>query len=114
MLKLPDIQFSLPEWEHKRDFSRYDEVTESLNKMSRTTGFQSTAFLKSSSAIFSKAKEGKLSEIPNLIQRPLDVRALTTLWLADLFFDYCEVTKELIDALYKPRPILRTQNLIKP
>ncbi len=106
MLILPDIQFSLPEWEQKRDFSRYDEVTESLKKMNQTAGFQSTAFLKSRRAIFSKAKEGKLSEIPDLINQPLDVRALTGLWLSDLFFDYCDVSEELVKALYKPRPVL--------
>ncbi|MCL7422563.1 MAG: EH signature domain-containing protein, partial [Methylobacter sp.] len=106
MLKLPVIDFSLPEWEFKRDFTIYESVTESLQNMSRTTGCQSEAFLKSSRAIFSKAKEGKVSEIPGLIRKPLDARALTTLWLSELFFKVCPVTKELIEALYNPRPSL--------
>lgn len=106
MLMLPDITFNLPEWEPKRDFAIYDSVTETLKKMSKTTGFQSKAFLKSSRAIFSKAKDGKVSDIPSLIKKPLDVRALTTLWLSEAFFKNCPVTQELINTLYKPRPAL--------
>lgn len=100
------MNFSLPEWEPKRDFAPYESLTESLMQMSRKTGFQSKAFLKSCNAIFTKAKQGKVSEIPGLIRKPLDVRALTTLWLSELFFEMCPVTQELINALYHPRPFL--------
>ena len=105
-IKLPEIHFSLPEWEYKRDFAVYEDVTKSLKEKTKTVGFQSLAFLKSSRAIFAKAKEGKSSEISALIRKPVDVRALTTLWLSDLFFNNCSVTEQLLNALYKPRPIL--------
>jgi hypothetical protein len=106
MLKLPIINFSLPEWEPKRDFAIYDSVTDALKKMQKKTGFQSEAFKKSCNAIYSKVKDGKVLEVPSLIRKPLDVRALTTLWLSDMFFNKCPVTKELIDALYNPRRVL--------
>jgi hypothetical protein len=96
MLKLPAMNFSLPEWEPKRDFAPYESLTESLMQMSRKTGF----------TIFTKAKQGKVSEIPGLIRKPLDVRALTTLWLSEIFLKMCPVTQELINALYHPRPFL--------
>ena len=105
-IKLPEIHFSLPEWEYKRDFSVYEDVTKSLKEKTKSVGFQSLVFLKSSRAIFAKAKEGKSSEISALIRKPVDVRALTTLWLSDLFFNNCSVTEKLLSALYKPRPIL--------
>jgi len=105
-IKLPEIHFSLPEWEYKRDFAIYEDVTKSLKEKAKSVGFQSLAFLKSSRAIFAKAKEGKPLEIPALIIKPVDVRALTTLWLSDLFFTNCPVTDEFLRALYKPRPIL--------
>jgi len=106
MFKLPIINFSLPEWEPKRDFSIYSNVTHDLKKMQKKTGFQSDVFKKSCNVIYSISKDGRVSEIPCLIRKPLDVRALTTLWLSDLFFDNCPVTKELIDALYNPRNVL--------
>lgn len=106
MFKLPEINFDLPQWEAKRDFSVYESVKESLTTIRRATGFQSKAFLNSSRAIFAAAKDGRRSEIPNLIKRPLDVRALTTLWLSNLFFNNCPVTQGLIESLYQPRPIL--------
>jgi len=106
LIKFPEINFSLPEWEYKRDFSIYADVTKSLKEKTKSVGFQSLVFLKSTRAIFAKAKEGKSSEIPDLIRKPVDVRALTTLWLSDLFFNNCSVTEELLNALYKPRPAL--------
>jgi len=106
LIKFPEIHFSLPEWEYKRDFSIYEDVTKSLKEKTKSVGFQSLVFLKSTRAIFAKAKEGKSSEIPDLIRKPVDVRALTTLWLSDLFFNNCSVTEQLLNALYKPRPAL--------
>jgi len=111
IIKLPEIYFSLPEWEYKRDFAIYDDVTNSLKEKTKSVGFQSLAFLKSSRTIFTKAREGLISEIPSLIKKSVDVRALTKLWitdgqLGDLFFKNCPVTEELLRALYRPRPIL--------
>ena len=105
-IKLPEIYFSLPEWEYKRDFAIYGKVSKSLKEKTKSVGFQSLVFLKSSEAIFAKAKEGKPSEILALMRKPVDVRALTTLWLSDLFFNNCPVTEELLRSLYNPRPIL--------
>jgi len=121
LIKFPEIHFSLPEWEYKRDFSIYADVTKSLKEKTKSVGFQSMAFFNSSFAIFSLAKEGGVSEIPSLIKKPVDVRALTKLWLpedqlGDDFFTICPVTKELLAALYNPRPILSklvTQQLLR-
>jgi len=106
MSKLPDIQFSLPEWDYKRDFSFYDEVTESLVKMSREIGFKSNAFKESYQNLVSKVEEGRVSDIPSNIITPVDVRALTTLFLDDVFYENHRVTSELINALHQPRPVL--------
>jgi len=106
LIKFPEIHFSLPEWEYKRDFSIYEDVTKSLKEKTKSVGFQSLVFLKSTRAIFAKAKEGKSSEIPALIRKSVDVRALTTLWLSAPFFNNCPVTEQLLNALYKPRPAL--------
>lgn len=69
-------------------------------------GTQSQAFNASSFTILSKAKKAQLSEIPELIKRPVDARALSSLWLDDDFFNLCPVTEALLSALYKPRSVL--------
>jgi len=107
-LKLPKIHFSLNEWDYKRDFLLYDSAVELLKKITRETGIKSFAFQASLENLILMAKEGRVSEIPNIINTQVDVRALATLFLTDDFYNNCEVTPVLLNALYRPKPVLNT------
>lgn len=103
MLEQLEMNFSLPEWNYDLDFTNYSDATESLKQLNKGIGTQSEAFQIRSTLFFSKAKRGQLSEVPALIEKPLDIRVISKLWLDDDFFDLCPVTDTLLKALYKLR-----------
>ena len=112
MISLPNLRINLPEWQPS-DFHQIIKNKKKIADLLERTGKGSDKFEYACNRIKHLISKGKSHEIPQVIETPIDVRALTYLFGQQVFHDNTNITKEMLECLYSPRPRLGLISLLQ-
>ena len=113
MLRLPDLQFHLPEW-RDIDFRVVQEATQKVAATGGKAGKGSDAFQVACKALLGIVLRGEQHRLSEEIHRTIDVRAFTYLLSAsDKFAASILLTEELLTQLLVPRSPMSKLSLVQ-
>ena len=112
MSPLPKLTFQLRKW-RTNDFKPFANSAKKLKNLAGRAGQGSDAFENARNKLLRLAQNGQANSIPEEIQRPVDVRALTFLFGDENFRVKTQITKDMLDSLHKPRTPLGLLSLMQ-
>jgi len=103
MIRLPDLQFELRDWQD-HEFTPIRRAEEKVREIGKKAGKNSDKFKDACEKLLTIVMTGNVADIPGSIQTSIDVRAFTFLLLsAKEFIEEVKLNQVLLDALLAPR-----------
>ncbi len=98
-MKIPELDFKIPEMNFNHFQNRIDHQTERLKTIIKKTGKNSKSFKLIRNQLYDRVKKRE-NHLEKYISNALTVRALTDLWLNEAFNSRCPVTAPLMESIF--------------